>query len=317
MSDLLVIGDSAIDYYMKLAKTDDINEGSDGDGPEVCFYHGSKIPVDELQSFIAGNSVNVSVGCTKLGLKTTIYTEIGNDNNAERIIRELRDVGVNTTYCIKNDGVETDVHTIIVFGGERTIFTYHGKRNYRVQNWDKPKFIYLTSLGEGFQKFQKEIIEYIKANPGIGVAFNPGTIQMKAGIDSFKDFLEITDILFVNMDEAGKIVGEKPLEQIHIDLHKLGVKLSVITNGKEGANAFDGENLVSVNAYSDQRPVLDKTGAGDAFSSGFLSAIYYKKPLKEALAWGVVNSGGVIKEIGAIKGLQTKDKMEKAVEGLI
>lgn len=315
--DLLVIGDSAIDYYMKLAKTNDVTQETTSIGPEICFYHGSKIPVDDFESSIAGNSVNVSVGCSKLGLKTAIYTEIGNDNNAERIIRELRDAGVNTTYCIKNDGVETDVHAIIVFGGERTIFTYHGKRNYRVQNWDKPKFIYLTSLGKGFQEFQKEMIDYIKSNPGIGVAFNPGTIQMTEGVESFKDLLAITDILFINMDEAGKIVGEKPLEQIHIELHKLGVKLSVITNGKEGANAFDGENLVSVSAYSDERPVLDKTGAGDAFSSGFLSAIFYKKPLKEALAWGVVNSGGVIKEIGAIKGLQDRDKMEKTVQGLV
>jgi len=317
MSELLVIGDSAIDYYMKLAKTDDMNEGSDGPGPEVCFYHGSKIPVDDFESSIAGNSVNVSVGCTKLGIKTAIYSELGDDNNAQRIIDELNTQGVDTKFCIKNKGVETDVHAIIVFGGDRTIFTYHGKRNYKVRAWEKPKFIYYTSLGKGFQTFQKDLIEYIKANPGIGVAFNPGTIQMNAGIDSFKDFLEVTDILFINMDEAGKIVGEKPLEQIHIDLHKLGVKLSVITNGREGANAFDGENLVSVNAYGDERPVLDKTGAGDAFSSGFLSAIYYKKPLREALAWGVVNSGSVIKEIGAIKGLQTKDKIEEIVKGLI
>jgi sugar/nucleoside kinase (ribokinase family) len=62
--------------------------------------------------------------------------------------------------------------------------------------------------------------------------------------------------------------------------------------------------------------VLDKTGAGDAFSAGFLSAIFYGKKLKEALAWGVVNSGNEIKEIGSIKGLCTKEQIEKIVNEL-
>lgn len=315
--DLLTIGDSAIDYYMKLAKTKDVSTETTSIGPEICFYHGSKIPVDAFESSIAGNSVNVSVGCTNLGLKTAVYTEIGDDNNAERIINELREIGVNTTFCIKNPKTETDVHSIIVFGGERTIFTYHGKRNYKIRNWSEPKFVYYTSLGDGFQHFQEDLISYIKNNPDVGLAFNPGTLQMKAGVESFKNVLETTDVLFVNLDEAAKIVGEKPLEQIHIDLHKMGPKLTVITDGSKGANAFDGENLVSVNAYSDSKPVVDKTGAGDAFSSGFLSALFYKKPLKEALAWGVVNAGSVIKEIGAIKGLYTKENMEEIVHKLV
>jgi ribokinase len=96
----------------------------------------------------------------------------------------------------------------------------------------------------------------------------------------------------------------------------LGPKLTVITDSTNGANAFDGNEVIKMGIYTDTRPVVDKTGAGDAFASGFLAALFYKKSLKEALAWGVVNSGACIKEIGSIHGLLNKDEIEKIVKSL-
>jgi ribokinase len=314
--DILTIGDCGIDLTMYISKADEINSGNGGT-PEICFIHGSKIPVDQFETGVAGNAINVAVGCNYLGLKTAVYTETGDDPNSQRILSELNMQGISTDFCIKNPGTLTDVHSIIVFNGERTIFSFHGKRSYQIREWEKPKLLYYTSIGEGFEPFQDELIKYIKQTPGIGVVFNPGTYQMKAGVEALKNFMQVTDILILNMEEAVKIVGEKPLAQIHIDLHKLGPKLTVITDGDKGANAFDGKNLVAINAYSDGTPVVDKTGAGDAFSSGFVSAIFHKKALKEALAWGVVNASGEITKASAGTGLYTKEKMEEIVSKLI
>jgi len=315
MIDILTIGDSSIDITMHISRADE--KPSDGGGSEICFIHGTKIPVEEFTTSIAGNALNVAVGCNFLGLRAAIYTEIGDDQNAERIIKELQSLGLETKYCIKNPKTSTDIHSIIVYKNERTIFSYHGRRNYQTREWPKPKLLYYTSIGEGFEEFQKELINYIKSNSGIGTIFNPGTYQMKAGLEAIKNFLEVTDILILNMEEAATIVGEKPLPQIHIDLQKLGPKLTVITDGKNGVNAFDGQNLVKLNAYDDGKPIVDKTGAGDAFSSGFVSAIFHKRPLKEALAWGVVNARGEIEVAGTDTGLYTKEKMEKVVNKLI
>ena len=128
---------------------------------------------------------------------------------------------------------------------------------------------------------------------------------------------EITSILILNLEEAVRLIGEKPLPKMHIDLQKLGPKLTVITDGKNGASGFDGENLVKVSAYTDGRDIKDKTGAGDAFSSGFISAIFHKKPLKEALGWGAINSFGEITKESAGTGLFTKEEMEKTVREII
>ncbi|MFZ2664379.1 MAG: carbohydrate kinase family protein [Patescibacteria group bacterium] len=314
--DILTIGDCGIDLTMYISKADEIKSDDTGT-PEICFIHGSKIPVDQFETSIAGNALNVAAGCNYLGLKTVMYSEIGDDPNSQRIVDELNMQGVDTTYCIKNPGTPTDVHSIIVYNGERTIFSYHGKRRYQIRNWQKPKLLYYTSIGQGFESFQEDLIKYIRSNHGIGVVFNPGTYQMKAGVEILKQFLEVTDILILNMEEAVKIVGEKPLAQMHINLHKTGVKMSVITDGNKGVSAFDGENLVSVNSYTDGSKIIDKTGAGDAFSSGFVSAIFHKKALREALAWGVVNASGEITKASAGTGLYTKEKMEEVVSKLI
>jgi ribokinase len=311
MTDVLTIGDSSIDLFMKVSEASVIPEGEEH--PKICFFHGSKIPVEHFETSIAGNSINVAVGCTSLGLKTSVYTEIGDDGSAERIVEELDKIGVDTTYCIKNADVDTNLHSILVYGGERTIFSYHGPKNYSLKDWEKPKWIYYTSMGEGFEKFQAELVKYIEQNDDVGVAFNPGTMQMKADVERLGDIMKVSDIIFVNREEAERLTKTERLdiENLHKELQKLGPKLTVITEGEKGATAYDGNVLEKVDPISDERPVLDKTGAGDAFSSGFLSAIIYGKSLQEALKWGAINAGSVIKEIGAIKGLANKEYDER------
>jgi sugar/nucleoside kinase (ribokinase family) len=314
--DILTIGDSCIDITMHISNANEVvAEGSDS--PQICFIHGSKIPVDKFSASIAGNALNVAKGCNQMGLKASVYTEIGNDQNGKKIVHELNEYGIDTKFCITNEGSDTDVHSIIVHNYERTIFSYHAPREYKVRDWEKPTFLYYTSIGDGFERFQSELIRYIRNNKGIGVVFNPGTYQMKAGFNSIKEFLEVTDILILNLEEGARLVGEKPLPKMHIDLQKLGPKLTVITDGSNGASAFDGENLVKVSAYTDGREVKDKTGAGDAFSSGFISAIFHKKPLREALGWGAVNSFGEITKESAGTGVYTKDDMERLISKII
>lgn len=314
--DILTIGDSCIDITMHISVANEITaEGSDN--PQICFIHGSKIPVDQFSAAVGGNAINVATGCNKMGLKTAVYTEIGNDQNGQKIVDALQEMGIDTKYCVKNGEADTDVHAIIVHNYERTIFSYHAPRDYSIKDWDKPKFLYYTSVGEGFEKFQNQLVKYLKENDDIAAIFNPGTYQMKAGFNSIKEFLEVTTILILNTEEASKLVGEKPLVKTHIDLQKLGPRITVITDGKEGASAFDGDNLVKVNAYTDGREVKDKTGAGDAFSSGFVSAIFHKKPLKEALGWGAINSFGEITKESAGTGIYTKEKMEEIVNKIL
>ena len=313
--DLLAIGDVCIDLYMKV-EGEEVSEDKDPKHPKICFYHGSKIPVRSLKTSIAGNAVNVSVGAARLGLKTSIYTEMGDDEEAVRIEKELSAEGVITKNLHKNKDVQTGIHPVIVYDGERTIFSHHEKRPYQMRGWPTPRWVYYTSVGPGFEQFQKELIEYLKNNPKIGVAFNPGTFHMRGGLGSIRNILQVTHLLFLNKDEAEHFVGEDKLENLHKKLQELGPKLTVITEGNVGASAHDGAKLVNVPAYAINKPILDKTGAGDSFASAFTSALFYGKTLEEALVWGTINSSNVIREVGAIHGLKTKQEIEKMVKEL-
>lgn len=308
--DLLTIGDVSIDLYMKVEDTG-VEDKENGDKPLLCFYHGSKIPVRSLHSNVAGNAVNVGVGATKLGISTAIYSEMGDDSDADRVIKELTYLGINTAFLHKNEGQQTGIHPVIVHGGERTIFSHHERREYSIQNWPTPKWIYYTSVSEGFEEFQKSLVDYLKENFQIGVAFNPGTYQMKSGLDSLRDILKVTDVLFVNKEEAIAWVGAGNTEQLHMKLQELGPKLTVITDGANGATAHDRATMLTREAFEPNKQIVDRTGAGDAFASGFLSALIYNQPLDVALKWGAINSSSVIREVGAINGLQTKDEISK------
>jgi ribokinase len=316
--DLLLIGDVSIDEYMKIDDAVllcDVNH----ENCQICFDYEDKIPVEQFGATLAGNSNNVGIGAKKLGLNVAIYCELGEDANAELFIDKYKKLDINTDFCIKNPGKNTNVHPIIVFKGERTILSYHEKYQYQVRNWGKPRWIYYTSLPENFLGFQKELVEYLKKNEDIGVAFNPGTYQLKEGPEKLKEMLEMTDILFVNTKEAKGLlpdedVAKMAIEDVHKKLLELGPKLSVITEGKRGSSAFDGKNFVSLGLLvEDDKTVVDKTGAGDAHAAGFLSAIHYGKPLLEALKWGTLNASGVVKTIGSIAGQRTKQEVEGMV----
>ncbi|OGC76895.1 hypothetical protein A2619_02520 [candidate division WWE3 bacterium RIFOXYD1_FULL_39_9] len=297
---------------MKIADNAGVSESTTGGQPKFCFYHGTKIPVESFETSVAGNAINVAVGAKLLGINTSVYSELGDDSNTDRILNELKQLDIETNYCNKNKNTPTDLHTIVVFQGERTIFSYHGKRDYKVPNWKAPKYIYYTSMPEGFESFQKELIDYLEKNSEVGLAFNPGTIQMKTGVDSLRNILLVTDILFVNKEEAMRLTDTNgDLDSLLKELAKLGPKLIVITDGENGANAYDGQNITHQRSYNDNRPLVDMTGAGDSFSAAFMSAIIYGKSLETALKWGVINSGNNIKEIGSFKGLLNKDQIEK------
>ena len=307
--DLLTIGDVCIDLYMKVDNAE-IENHTDPEHPRICFNHGSKIPVQSVKSNIAGNAVNVSIGAQMMGLKTAIYAEMGNDEEALRIENELKEAGIATDYLVKNEGTTTGIHPVIMYGGDRTIFSHHEKIDYKLQDWPKSRWIYYTSLSPGFESFQEDLVDYLKQNPQIGTAFNPGTFQIRSGVDGLKNMLEVTHVLFVNKEEAELFVGKGNVEDLHTKLQALGPKLTVITEGDNGATGHDGTNLVKVEAFPIDKPILDKTGAGDSFACGVLCALFYGKTLQEALTWGAINSSSVIREVGAVHGLQTKSQME-------
>lgn len=311
--DLLTIGDTAIDLFMEVDEAAihcDINH----ENCNICFSYADKIPVNKFNTNVAGNAANVAIGAKQLGLNVAVYTEVGKDSNGDLIIKTLKEHDIETEYCIQNKNSETNVHPIIVFKGERTIFSYHAKTEYELQNWPRPKILYYTSLSAGFEKFQGKLLDYLKNNSDIIFAMNPGSSMLRTNIPALRETFNRLDILFVNMAEAEEIL-EKDLdaEGYVREFSKLGVKMPVITDSTNGSCTMDGDKIFKQGVRGVEN-VIDMTGAGDAFASGFVSAIFHGKEVNEALKWGALNGAQVIQKVGSINGLLESGQIKKLIK---
>ena len=311
--DFLAIGDITTDAFIKL-KDAHVHKGiDDSESSELCVRFGDKVPYESVDVITAvGNSPNAAVSASRLGLSSSVLTNIGNDQNGKDCLDSLKKDKVNTKFVQIEKGKKTNYHYVLWYGVERTILIKHTEFNYKLPKLPEVGWIYLSSLADNSLEYHLEIAEYLKKNPKTKLAFQPGTFQISLGTEKLKDIYTRTEIFFCNVEEAEKILGikNKDIKILSTGIHKLGPKIVSISDVPNGAYASDGENIYFTPMYPDVAEPVDRTGAGDAFSSTFTSALALGKTLPEALSWGPINSMSVVQKIGAQEGLLSKEKLE-------
>jgi sugar/nucleoside kinase (ribokinase family) len=187
--------------------------------------------------------------------------------------------------------------------GERTILTYRGaSTHYEIKESDfhdtKADWIYLSSLEGNFEVLET-VFAYAEHHK-IKIAMNPGKKELEDK-DRLKALLPKLTVLSLNLDEMKMLYhGDNREDLIRAAIDE--VPFVVVTDGPNGASASDGKHIVHAGMYEDV-PVIDRTGAGDAFGSGFLSAYAQGKSLKEAIVFASANSTSVVQFIGAKEGI--------------
>lgn len=313
--DLISIGDSTVDLFMEIDVEDAHTVCTlDNDRCVVCFNYGSKVPVKKLSRVSAvGNAANNTIGSSRLGLKTAIYTVIGSDGDSQEMKKIFEEEGVDISYVVMESGKKSNLSVVLNYNSERTIFVYHEDRNYNLPNLPKAKWVYYTSVAKGHEILHKQVPEFIKKT-GAKLAFNPGSYQLREGIGALAPILQVTEVLLLNREEAHFLVAGQieDTKGLIAKLKEKGPQIVILTDGKNGSFAsFDGREVWQVGIPSS--PVLEMTGAGDAYSTGFLAALAQGKELAEAMVWGTMNATSVIQYIGAREGLLTPQKMQEFI----
>ena len=314
--DFLAIGDIVIDAFIKL-KDAHVHQGIDNsESSELCLRFGDKVPYESVDVINAvGNSPNAAVAAARLGLKSAALTNIGDDLNGKNCLDSLKNDKVFTDFITTENGKLTNYHYVLWYGIERTILIKHTEFNYKFPASTLPEigWIYLSSLADNSLPYHLEIAEYLKNHPETKLAFQPGTFQIKLGKELLKDIYAHTEIFFCNTEEAEKILNiqTKDMPTLIKGIHELGPKIVSISDGPNGAYASDGTQIWSIPMYPDVGTPIDRTGAGDAFSSTFTVAIALGKTVPEALAWGPINSMSVVEYVGAQRGLLSKERLEE------
>lgn len=315
--DIITIGDLTTDAFIRL-KDAEVHCKLKKEDCELCLRFGSKVPFEYVRVIKAtGNAGNAAVAMTKLGLKTAIVSNIGNDENGRDCLIELQKNSVITTHIKRHPNQPTNYHFVLWYGDDRTILVNHINYEYRLPKLPVPKWVYLTSLASDTHPYHVEIAEYLEANPSIKLAFQPGTYQIKLGFAELKRLYARTEFLAVNLEEAQKLSGldvdssnPKSITQLLKSLAAFGPKLVAITDGPRGAYLYDGDHTYFMPSYPDSKPALERTGCGDAWSATFVAALALGKTPLEALLWAPVNPMSVAQFIGSQEGLLDRKRLE-------
>jgi ribokinase len=315
--DFVALGDITTDAFIQLSEKDarvvcDI----EGKPCQLQMNFGDKLPYESVTVVPAvGNSPNAAVAAHRLGLRSALVTNLGHDRNGKDCLDALRSEGIATEFVKIHERKLTNYHYVLRLGAERTILIKHEEYPYTLPDFrESPKYLYFSSIGESGVEFHHEVAEYVKRNKETKLVFQPGTFQIRLGAKELADLYAVTDIFFCNKEEAQNILKTKEdhFPKLLKGLKDLGPRLPVITDGPKGAYVTDEQGVTwHMPMYPDPKEPVDRTGAGDSFSSTFTAAIALGKTPAEALAWGPINSMSVVQYIGAQAGLLTREKLEE------
>lgn len=268
---------------------------------------GQKLDLDEVIFSTGGNVTNAAVTFARQGLHSKYSWCLGSDASSETILQSLDREGVDTGHVVQNDQFNASYSVILMLvGGERTILNYKGKMptshtsELDLSVIEEGDWIYISSLGD------MDLLERIitrAAEHNVKVMLNPAGVELQHA-DKLKALLEDVEVLAVNKEEAQMIVHGETSEELVRHLNHY-CDVVVVSDGPNGVVATDGITIISAGMYEDV-PVIDRTGAGDAFGSGFLSQYAQGKGLKEAIIFASANSTSVVQSIGAKEGILHK-----------
>lgn len=309
--DLISVGDTQYDVFLELQGETKVLKDPESGIDYLGVVFAEKIPVKSYTPVAAvGNSANVAIGAARLGLKSAFYTHLAKDNIGKEELEILKKENVSTDYVVWDSKKGSNFSAVLNYQTERTILVYHEHREYNLPNLAPARWLYYSSLAAGHETLHSQIPEYVKKY-GVKLGFNPGSHQIKEGLEVLSPILKVTSVFLVNKDEAKTLLGSSSdnVKELLRGLREQGPGIVVMTDDGRGSYCFDGASTYFLDIF--KVPVKEMTGAGDAYSTGFVSALAYGKDVKEAMRWGAVNAGSVVKYIGAREGLLAKRALEE------
>ena len=269
---------------------------------------GAKADVNNITFSTGGGATNAAVTFARQGLHSQFMGTVGHDPAGQAVLDDLDKEGVDTSHISYSNAYNTGYSVLLLApSGERTILTYRGaSTHYDAQHFDlresRAEWLYVSSMAGSMEALDKIFTQAREL--GIKIMFNPGKGEL-AQAKKLKALLEDVEVLSVNREEMQTIVEGSDIEElVRHAMHY--VPVAIVSDGPNGVVASDGKTIVRAGMYEDV-PVIDRTGAGDAFGSGFLSQWAQGKTLKDSIVFASANSTSVVTKIGAKTGILTAE----------
>ncbi len=300
--EVIAVGSATVDVFAYTEHADIIRKH----GKRLLAYPaGAKLLVKELLITTGGGGTNAAVGFSRLGSRAAFLGKLGDDENAETVIKKLKAENVDFLGMRDKKGMTSFSIVLDSVLHDRTILTYKGVSNdLRFSEISKGKlrakwFYFSSMLGESFRTLEK--LAEFAGNKGISLTFNPSAYLAEKGLKGLGRILKHTTILVLNKEEAELLAKKGSVEKNLGAILKSGPEMAVITDGKKPLYASDGKFVYK--ATPPKVGVVETTGAGDSFATGFTAGIMRSKGMEFSIQLGLANSASTVSHHGAKTGL--------------
>ena len=333
MNDIITIGSATVDVFVECDDATVVSvRAKDKKSEFMSYRYGSKVEISNFDTNVGGGGVNTAVNFSNLGYNTGVIFKVGDDLYSKGIFEFFKSTNVDLSHVVRDKKDTTGFSIILTsFEGDRTVLAHRGanahlkKSEIDFEALKNAKFIYIAPLNGDSNKILDDIV-YYAAEHGVYVCVNAGSTGIKKGFNYLKKILDFAQIVVMNKEEASMATGitlrqdtrEEKFSNnlIHPDLKAMFTKLKgeqnhviVITDGGEGAYAFDGKKYYYCPCF--EGAITSTLGAGDAFASTFCASLHrYNVDVEKALVAASINSAGVVSKFGATQGLMTFDEIE-------
>ena len=322
MFDIITIGGATRDAFFMTNKGKIIND-LHHHSKLLAFDYGAKIIPEDTTFTYGGGALNTAIACAKMGLNVSTVMNVGSEGTGTVIVKDLASAGVNVDHIMRDHKNHTAMSVIVgIPGSDHMMFLYRGANdNLEIRDWRplRTKWFYLSSLTGESVDIIPELFSFAKAH-GVKVAWNPGSEQLLGGYDDLSSYLEETDILILNRDEALQLALSKNKNLKNFDDKNILEILSgmtrgiiIITDGEQGSYLANGKKSYYQEAIAEK--VLETTGAGDAYGATFVAAHLLGYGDKYAMKLAAINSGSVVEHLGAQEGLMTFAELRAKIDG--
>lgn len=301
MYDVICIGNIAIDLYFKGKSLTYKKE-------RFQLAVGGKYCANYFHIGVGGGGANVGIGIQRHGLKSAVLGKIGSNPFKEIILESFRREKVTTYLCQFNPEYSNLSSILLTGSGEKTVINYQTPHQHIINSklerarLEKTRCIFFGNLPDVSISERLSLLKFFHSKK-IPVVVNLGVKDCRRPLSQLHEFLSLTKILILNTHEFSELIKREYqsidfTKNVATNFKPLHNQVVILTDGKKGSYGYDNGKV-----YYSKPPVLSKiidaSGAGDAYTAGFISEYIQSGDIEKAMKNGTDYAKEILMKVGA------------------
>lgn len=300
MFDVISIGHAVVDLYFK-------GDSLTHDKERFHLAIGGKYTADHFYEGVGGGGANVAIGLARNGIKTALFSIIGNNPFRNLILDKLREQSVDTSLCLVKDDYTSISSILLNEKGEKTVVHYHSAKQHVfsgesvMENLKNAKAVYFGNLPDVPVAERVKCLWFLKEN-AVFTYLNLGVEDCRRKQDDLKNLIADVDMVILNSHELAEALKTNfdavKLSEMNYGGTVFAGKRVVVTDGEKGSWGYEDGNIYFQEAIP-VSPIVDATGAGDGYTAGFIAEHVRSGDMKGAMKKGAEYASYLLGKVGA------------------